>query len=156
MSNPEIREAELGDAMEIGALIRSLAEKFIIHESDPAAREHFLAANNDHSIRTNMRAGFAYFVASLRGEIVGVVGVKDRSHLFHLFVAEQHQGAGLARKLWERALSDTISDGGAGIITVNSSNHAVGFYRKLGFTETGPRVERDGIQYNPMAFRKTG
>ena len=153
MTHPDIREANLNDSSEIGELIRVLAEKFITHEFDTKARTHFLSSNDGISVEKNMKSGFSYHVAADRGRIVGVVGVKDKSHLYHLFVAEDSQGKGFARKLWEKALRELTSQGDTKVITVNSSNNAIGFYKKLGFNQTGPVIEKEGIQYNPMEYK---
>lgn len=151
--NLEIKEAKFSDSSEIGELIRVLSEKFITQEFNPKARKHFLSSNDGDSVKKNMDSGFSYHIATHLGKIVGVVGMKERSHLYHLFVAEEYQGAGLARKLWEKALNESIESGNIKIVTVNSSNNAIGFYKKLGFKQTGPMIEKDGIQYNPMEYK---
>jgi ribosomal protein S18 acetylase RimI-like enzyme len=153
MSNFEIRKAEIEDANEIGKLIRTLANKFITPEFSSQAREHFLSSNNGKSVEQNMRSGFSYFIATYSKRLAGVVGVKDKSHLYHLFVAEQYQGIGLARRLWGEAMDECKRLGNRGNFTVNSSNNAVGVYEKLGFERTGPTVEEDGVFFNPMEYR---
>ena len=153
ISNLEIRRAKTKDASEIGELIRVLSEKFITQEFDPEARRHFLTSNDGNSVKRNIKSGFSYHVATHLGKIIGAVGLRERSHLYHLFVAEDYQGAGIARMLWEKALSESIESGNTKTLTVNSSNNAIGFYKKLGFNRTGPMIEKDGIQYNPMEYR---
>ncbi len=153
MSNFEIREAGLDDANEIGKLMCTLAKKFITAEFSSQAREHFLSSNNGKSVEQNMRSGFSYLVATCSKRLVGVVGVKDNSHLYHLFVAEHYQGMGLARRLWEKAMDECKHLGNRGTFTVNSSNNAIGLYEKLGFARTGPMVEKDGVFFNPMEYR---
>ena len=153
MSNVEIREAGLDDTDEIGKLICTLAEKFITREFSSKAREHFLSSNDGKSVEQNMRSGFSYFVAIDSKRLMGVVGMKDNSHLYHLFVAEQYQGMGLARRLWEKAMNECKRKGHHGIFTVNSSNNAIGVYEKLGFVQAGPMIEKDGVFFNPMEYR---
>ncbi|MDH3377525.1 MAG: GNAT family N-acetyltransferase [Gammaproteobacteria bacterium] len=153
MSNFEIREAGLDDANEIGKLICTLATKFITPEFSSQAREHFLSSNNGKSVEQNMKSGFSYFVATDSKQLVGVVGVKDNSHLYHLFVVEHYQGMGLARRLWGIAMDECKRKGNRGTFTVNSSNNAIGVYEKLGFERAGPTVEKDGVFFNPMEYR---
>ena len=43
---------------------------------------------------------FYNVVCELDGRIVGYISVKQRFQIYHLFVAEQHQGKGIAKKLW--------------------------------------------------------
>ncbi|MBV1910485.1 MAG: GNAT family N-acetyltransferase [Kangiellaceae bacterium] len=81
---------------------------------------------------------------------MGYISIKNPDYLFHLFVAEQHQGKKIATKLWQhskRAL-------GASRYTVLSSFYAIPVYIKLGFTESGPSASRDGIGYQPMEWIK--
>ena len=153
MSNVEVREAELGDANEIGSLICTLAEKFITHEFSYKARKHFLSSHNGESVAQNMKSGFLYFVAKDSKQLVGVVGIRDNSHLYHLFVAEEFQSEGLARRLWEKALGECKLKGNLRTFTVNSSNNAIGVYEKLGFVRTGRMIKKDGVFYNPMEYR---
>ena len=100
----KIRRAKVSDADEIGSLIAKLAQQFITQEFDPDARSHFLASNDGTSVKGFIESGFTYHVAESANTIVAVVGVKDPSHLYHLFVDVSHQGEGLARRLWEVAI----------------------------------------------------
>jgi ribosomal protein S18 acetylase RimI-like enzyme len=134
-------------------LICTLAKKFITPEFSTPAREDFLSSNNGNSVEQNIKSGFTYFVATDSKQLVGVVGVKDNSHLYHLFVAEQYQGMGLARRLWGKAMDECKRLGNRGNFTVNSSNNAVDVYEKLGFERTGPTAEKDGVFFNPMEYR---
>lgn len=149
----KVREAKLDDASEIGILICTLAKKFITPEFSPQAREYFLSSNNGESVEQNMNSGFSYFVATDSKQLVGVVGVKDNSHLYHLFVVEHYHGMGLARRLWGTAMDECKRKGNRGTFTVNSSNNAIGVYEKLGFERTGPTVEKDVVFFNPMNYR---
>ena len=149
-----IKKAELGNAEEIGELIAMLAQEFITHEFTPKAQRHFLASNDGESVKEFMKIGFSYHVAIDAGRIVGVVGVKDNSHLYHLFIDIPYQGMGLARRLWQVAMDDCISNGNSGIFTVNSSNNAVGVYENFGFVPIGPMQNDNGVFYNPMELRK--
>lgn len=93
---------------------------------------------------------YMYHVAETGHGLVGVVGVKDNNHLYHLFVAEQYQHQGIARKLWRVAMQACLDKGNPGEFTVNSSSYARGVYKKLGFVEqSGPR-EKGGVVFFPM------
>ena len=149
----KIRKTELKDAEEIGRLIVKLAERYITQEFNPKARRYFLASNNGKSVKRFMESGFSYHIADIGGRVVGVVGVRDNSHLYHLFIDESHQGKGMARQLWDVAMADCISNGNPGVFTVNSSNYAVGVYESLGFVRTKPMQNNEGALYNPMELR---
>lgn len=147
-----IREASKKDSQGIARLIRDLAEKFIIPEFSEKGRQQFLSSNDQNAIEEFFDDGFVYHVAEESGVIVGVVGIRQHSHLYHLFVAETHQGHGLSRKLWTVAMNRCLSAGEPRHFTVNSSNHAVGVYEAFGFKRTAGMQESHGVLYNPMSL----
>ena len=61
------------------------------------------------AIAKYIRRGYRYHVAENENVIVGIVGIRDNSHLYHLFVAESHQGRGMAKALWEKAMNEYTS-----------------------------------------------
>ena len=102
------------------------------------------------AISQNMQSGYSYHVAEFKGLIKGVVAVRDNTHLYHLFVAEQFHRKGIAKKLWQHAMKECLRDGNTGEFTVNSSAYALGVYRKLGFVaQSGPQ-EKNGVVFYPM------
>ncbi|MGX6566590.1 GNAT family N-acetyltransferase [Cupriavidus necator] len=92
-----------------------------------------------------------YFVAVESGLLVAVCAIKDGKHIYHLFVAPEAQGRGVARALWEYARADAELDGATGRFTVNSSLHAVPVYERLGFHAIDSVQERNGVRFVPMA-----
>lgn len=155
----DIRLAMAADAGQIAKLIENLAVKFITPEFSPEATAHFLNANNEAAIASFMQQGFVYFVAESAGaagaEIIGCIGMRNHSHLYHLFIAEAWQGKRLARSLWQQAMSYCEAQGNAGRYTVNSSNNAVAVYQALGFVRTGPMQQMHGVWFNPMQLDRT-
>ena len=68
-----------------------------------------------------------------------------------MFVSEAHQRRGVATQLWNLALDLVAPDPRAAVqITVNSSDHAVGFYEALGFA----RVPFERPIVKRMIFRR--
>jgi ribosomal protein S18 acetylase RimI-like enzyme len=141
------------DIRPVASLLASLALEHITHEFDARARKRFLAKNDESNIRDFVAQGFRYHVAESYGRIVGFVGVRDNKHLYHLFVANDFQRQGVARRLWAVAREQCIAAGNPGTFTVNSSNNAVAVYEKLGFVRSGAMKNDDGVLYNPMATR---
>ena len=88
--------------------------------------------------------------AEADGALVGLVAMRDHSHLYHLFVAPAWQGRGLARALWQQVRQAALEAGNPGRFTVNASVNAVPVYGRFGFVATGPRVEKNGIAFVPM------
>jgi ribosomal protein S18 acetylase RimI-like enzyme len=150
MSQPTIRPARIEDSERIAKLISELAVTFIVHEFSPEGRGRFMAEHTTASIEERIRAGFSYHVAEVSSEIVGVVGVRDSSHLYHLFVAEAFHGRGLGRKLWEHAKTICFEKGSLGAFTVNASRNAVAVYERFGFVVTAPVQDIGGVRFVPM------
>ncbi len=155
----QIRQATTSDAKNIADLIKVLALQFITPGFSVEATQHFLNANNQAAIESFFEQGFVYFVAESAGangvELMGCIGMRNHSHLYHLFIAEACQGQGLARKLWQQAMSYCEAHGNAGSYTVNSSNNAVTVYQALGFVRTAPMQQMHGVWFNPMQLDRT-
>ena len=86
------------------------------------------------------------------GEILGVISIRDTSHISLMFVAKQHQRKGVARKLFQVVTDEVKKHSGIKQITVNSSPYAVPVYERLGFVKTGEQQEKDGIIFIPMEY----
>jgi len=149
-----IREAVPGDVESISCLVSELSEKFILQELTTEGAEHLLASMTPDAIEKYICSGFKYHVAEIDKQIAGVVGIRDNSHLYHLFVAEQHQRKGIARKLWQTAMETCLSNGNPGEFTVNSSKYALDVYVRLGFVAQSGPVVKNGVVYIPMKLRR--
>lgn len=146
----KIRPAVIDDAPAISALVRALAEEFIVPDFTEAAAKRLLEEMDTASIRKYIASGCRYHVAEEGGKIIGAVAVKENGHLFHLFVSKGFQGRGIASALWETAKGASLAAGNPGRFTVNASLAAVGVYEKLGFVRQSEPVRKSGIIYVPM------
>jgi GNAT superfamily N-acetyltransferase len=146
----KIRAATLNDATAISALLLELTARYIAHEFSTEAANRLLGSMEEPAIRGYLASGYRYHVAEENGELVGVIGVRDNRHLYHLFVAEPFQGKGLARALWQAARAASLEACNPGVFTVNSSRFAVGLYEKLGFVGHGEVVDESGVIHIPM------
>lgn len=145
-----IRPIEEGDLPHVARLLRELSIKFIVHESTPEGAATFLRENDEAAIRRYIEIGHVYHVAHIDGEVAGFIAMRDRSHLFHMFVGVKWQGQGVARSLWAVARANAIESGGRGVFTVNSSNYALPVYGAMGFVRTAPMQCVKGLYFNPM------
>jgi ribosomal protein S18 acetylase RimI-like enzyme len=141
---------EQADIPAAARLLRSLALEFIVNEAIVEEASTFLRENDEEGLRGFVERGYEYHVAVSDGEIAGFVAVRERSHLYHLFVGRRWQRQGVARRLWDVARSAALAGGNAGSFTVNSSNNAVPVYESFGFVRTAPMQCVRGIRFNPM------
>ena len=143
------------DIPALAGLLRELACEYIVHESTLEGASTFLAENDEMGVRGFLARGHVYHVAVIDGELAGFVAVRDRSHLFHLFVGKRWHRQGLARALWNTARAAAVGAGGDGVFTVNSSNFAVPVYESFGFVRVAPTQCVKGLYFNPMRLQGT-
>lgn len=145
-----MRSGRPADAESISALVVALSDSFYT-EPDRAGAEAYLEKVSPDAERRYLAAGnFRFLVLERDGRIVGLVAVRDAKHLFHLFVAQEMQGRGWARKLWDAARTAAIAAGNPGAFTVNASLNAVPLYEHFGFVADGEIRRVNGIAYRPM------
>jgi GNAT superfamily N-acetyltransferase len=145
-----IRDARPGDIPEISRLISDLAARYIVHDFTAEGAERLLSAMSEHAIAGYFQDGYRCHVAETHESLAGVVATRDNRHLYHLFVADRHQGRGLATRLWHVARDACLAEHDAREFTVNSSRFAVGFYEKLGFVRQADFQEHGGVISIPM------
>lgn len=136
----------------VAQLLHTLADEFILHESSAADAALFLRQHDESGVRAFIAGGMAYHVAEIDDAIAGFIAVRERSHVFHMFVQRAHHRKGIARALWKAARESAMHAGHAGAFTVNSSNHAVPVYEAMGFVRTAPMQFQAGLYFNPMRF----
>ena len=145
-----IRKAKHNDIDGISQLITPLVIKYILPTCNKEGGLLILNSMAPNCISNYLDAGYAYHVAELNGELIGVVGMKGNSHLYHLFVVEAQQGKGLSRKLWEQARDECLANGNQGKFTVNSALNAADVYLKFGFVPVSGIREKQGVKDMPM------
>jgi GNAT superfamily N-acetyltransferase len=96
-------------------------------------------------------AGHHITLAECDGELVGMIDVRDLSHVSLFFVDADARNRGVGRALLESEIRRGVMAGSAPVaMTVNSSPWAVPVYERLGFNARGPEDEINGIRFVPM------
>ena len=145
----EMNDADIGT---VARLLEVLAREYFLGACSPEQASTFLRDNDAAAIRRLVAQGYAYHVAEIGGQLAGFIAVRDRSHVYHLFVAAAFHRRGIARSLWQHAKAAAVAAGGEGSFTVNASNYAVPMYESLGFARTLPMQCKDGLEFNPMVY----
>lgn len=114
--------------------------------------ENFLNFISDEQLyKMFLNGDYKVFVAVKDNKIVGVGSLRAGSHISLLFVDEKYHRQGIGRKLikeMQKSMNRTL-----GIkMTVNASPYGEEFYHKLGFIDSGDKVQTDGIIYTPMTL----
>lgn len=143
-----IRAASNTDVPKISSLVTSLAHYYLEGSDgtlpswleDTLTHEAFLARIAD--------TDYLNLVFEVSGLIVGYISLKEPGHLYHFFVAEEFQGQGISRSLWEHVRKQSQCSR----FSVRSSVYAVPVYTRFGFLESGPAGSKDGVSFQPMEF----
>lgn len=138
------RAAALGDAADISALLVSFQSDLV----DPAASgaDEFLASVSTEAVRTHLASPDYSFLVAHDGKLVGIIAIRERSHVSHFFVDRAHQRQGVGRRLWELARAQVMTSGHDGTFTVIASINAVPVYARFGFRVTGSPMQLHGVR----------
>ncbi len=149
------RPARVADARAISDLIKALGQGFAVN-SDGSGAEQFWDSVSESSERKRIAdPQRCFIVAEYGNKFAGFAALRDSTHLFHLFVAEEFQRRGLASQLWALMRAEAVKAGNCGAITVNSSLSAVPVYLHFGFQPTDAITHKHGIAYLPMQWTPT-
>lgn len=131
-------------------------DTFIIYDAPVYSKEGIKAFKTfikDPILKTLFIEGkYKTLAAFSNGLMVGILGVRNETHISLLFVDSEYHRRGIARKLLTRMFDMTYKEFGKRAMTVNSSPYAVEFYHKIGFKDTDGEKETDGIIYTPMVI----
>lgn len=149
-----MRLARPEDARIVGVLARRVTRRWILPEQPAEAAGPLLAGMSAQVIRCKIRDGQRFHLAFVGEVLVGIAAIREDSHLFQLFVGTRHQGQGIARKLWQRVLRDSIRRAGTRHFTLNASMGAVPVYLCLGFEpNASAKVPPSRLVTVPMIYR---
>ncbi len=148
-----IREAKEDDWEDAMALAWRTFVKFEAKEYSKEGVKNFSDFISDNTLfRMFRHKEYRVFVALDADDIVGVISLRNRTHISLLFVEEAYHHRGIGRDLILH-VSAFLRQEGYKLCTVNAAPYAVGFYHKLGFHDTSFEQEKDGIIYTPMEMK---
>ena len=88
--------------------------------------------------------------AFFSGKLVGMISLRNKTHISLLFVDGDYHRRGIGRALISFLSEYVRKEEGLNRLTVNASPYGVGFYHRLGFRDLGPEKQQDGIIFTPM------
>lgn len=147
----EVREIQEEEWQEAMRLAWRVFLKFEAPEYTAEGVRNFYQFISDPVLKKMFLKGeYEVFGAYREGVLVGVLGIRNQSHVSLLFVDAEYHKQGIASALMKHTLQYIRMEIGASKATVNSSPYAVGFYHKMGFHDTDLEQTKDGIRYTPM------
>lgn len=142
----KIRLASTVDAESISNLTRSLVHHHISQDLSPEGRQSLDDALSKEAICKYMAEDCRFHVAVGKDDnLLGIVAMRENRHLLLLFVADEAQGKGISRLLWETAKSASHNAGYNGTFTVSAARDAIAIYKKFGFRVSGEETEEHGV-----------
>ncbi len=93
---------------------------------------------------------YQLFGAFEQNKMIGMISLRNRTHISLLFVDWKYHKMGVGRQLIEYVGDYVLNEEGYSRMTVNAAPYAVGFYHKVGFYDTNEEETNDGIRYTPM------
>ena len=146
----QLRTGTPSDAEAIASLIATFQPR-LTDNPDGSGAEQYLASVTKKAEEGYLASErFEYVLACQDETLLGFIAMRDRTHVFHLFVRSDHQNKGLARELWHEARRRTEVNQPDPAYTVNSSLIAVRVYEAFGFRAAGPVARVHGISFLPM------
>ena len=150
------RTKSASDSRGVSRLIVTLFDEFVASGYSEKAAKTFRRQTGRQSRCTELREGETRWVAETlvagtRGELVGVIGVRDFSHVHWLWVRKDWHHRGVASILLASVIADTRNQRQEVMrITLNSSPYAIPFYLRMGFQISGDEIDQKGIICTPM------
>lgn len=93
---------------------------------------------------------YQLFAAFDGNKMVGMISLRNQTHISLLFVDERYHKMGVGRNLIEYICNYVLCEEGHDHVTVNAAPYAVDFYHKVGFCDTHDEEINEGIRYTPM------
>lgn len=147
----KIRFADIGEWEDAMALAWKTFLEFEGDVYPPEGVRSFEDFITDSELKRRFMMGkYQMLVASSYGKVIGMISLRNETHISLLFVDRHYHKKGIGRALI-LALSDYVkAEMGRTTLTVNASPYGVGFYHRMGFQDMGPEMQRDGIIFTPM------
>ena len=148
-----IRSIEESEINQAHNLVVSVFDEFVAPSFSDEGIAEFKSFIDPPKWKERLRTNSIILVAEVDSEIVGVVGARDYSHFYMLFVSGAHQGQGIATQLIEEIFRSCVEAGHTPHkMTVNSSPNAVEAYKRMGFRLFSEEQLEKGIRFIPMVI----
>jgi GNAT superfamily N-acetyltransferase len=145
-----------GEEEQVIELVKLVFDQFEAVEYSAEGIQEFYLYANARSMRERAATHFT-LVAESAGQLVGIIEMRNYSHVALLFVHPDWHRHGIGRSLMVHALEYCRDSGHKpDLLTVNSSPYAVPFYTHFGFQPNQAEQQVHGIRFTPMSLQFSG
>ncbi len=144
LTNEFIRRVKLEDAKELSLLVSGLLP-YLFKQVPSWFEEEISKESFEKRLKDKSYEHYIYIIDK---KIVGFIAIKEKNHLFHLFVDESFHKKGIAKKLFECVKTNMDVTN----MKVNASLYSIPVYRSFGFKKSGKEENYQGLEYQPMVY----
>lgn len=139
-----------GEEAQVCSLVEKVFNEFVAPDYGVEGIDEFFKFANPLALAERAGSEQVVVVAEQGPDLVGMIEMLKCEHIAMLFVS--NRGKGIAKELISRAVEEcSKKQPELKRISVNSSPFAEPIYYKMGFKQTGPPQEKNGIKFVPMA-----
>ena len=154
MSEKIISIMNIEELEETMSLVKEVFDEFEAPYYTKEGIESFYKFANYENIKEKLNESMQIFVEKDNNKIIGMIAIRDYSHIALLFVKKEYHKQGIATKLMNTAIEYCKQNNSSlKNITVNSSPYAVEFYHKKGFEDINKEQTVNGIISTPMRLK---
>lgn len=142
------------EASAVSELVFSLFSEFVGSDYSEEGILEFRKFVSPEALELRGSENHSMWVAETGGILIGMIEIRDGNHVALLFVDKSYHRHGVAKDLLRAALKESRATApDLERVTVNSSRYGIPAFEKLGFRQTGPERDVNGIAFIPMAMR---
>ena len=133
----EYRRVKPGDEDSVHKFISDVFNQFVAPEFSQEGIDEFMTYVQPDALAGHLKTDHFGIIASSGSDIIGVIVVRQHSHVALFFVDARYQRSGIGRKLLSKALEICDRHGGKpSKLTVNASPNSKSAYEKFNFEAT--------------------
>ena len=150
----QIRPMRLGEEEQVAALAIRVFNTYVAPLYSTEGVAEFSRYANSDAMALRLPPKHFTLVAEHANKLIGMIEIRNHTHVSMLFVDDDQQRKGIGRKLLKEALSiSKKSEPTPFTVTVNASPNAIDAYKKFGFFPQGNEQTINGIRFTPMILK---
>lgn len=147
---PNIYKATLKDIKNMSLLASRIYLKYASYLDSEKGKKSILDyASEKEMTKRFSKKGSLFLVYKMQSNIIGMLEVRDNTHISMFFVDDNFFKKGIATSLFEKMKNILNYEH----YSVNASEYALEFYKKLGFIKLSDDIKiEDGVHFHPMIY----
>ena len=140
-----------GDEDPVYSFISGVFNQLVAPEFSQEGIDEFMTYIQPESLAGHIKTDHFGIIANSGPDIIGVIVIRNYSHVALFFVDARYQRSGIGRELLRKALEICARhEGKPSNLTVNASPNSKSAYERLNFEATDAEQCVNGIRFIPM------